>query len=77
MRWLQKFPEESEGKSLWLSEGRASLTEGVRAEKAKLGKHSEQQRGSLFREELTRSQVVGDSWERRSEKGVKPPNPTR
>lgn len=35
---LQHVPEESEGKAMWLSEGRASLP-GVRAAKGKLGKY--------------------------------------
>lgn len=36
---LQHVPEQSEGKAMWLSEGRASLPEGVRAAKGKLGKY--------------------------------------
>lgn len=33
---LQPVPEQSEGKAMWLAEGRASLSEG-RAAKSKLG----------------------------------------
>lgn len=71
---LQPVPEQSEGKAMWLAEGRASLSEG-RAAKSKLGMRffQEQQGGSLFTEE----QSSGDGSERRGGRGIKPPNPIR